>query len=97
MTCCPKMLGCFSKQSSEVLDYDVDFTEWFGNRLDTPESYEVEAEDGITIEYSELSGNIVKVILSGGEDFETYKITVKLTTTATLVKEADFTVSIKDV
>ena len=92
-----RILGKFQKQSAEVLDYDIDFTEWFSNREDTPVSFTAEAEAGITIVASTLVGNIVKVVLSEGVDGERYKITVLLTTSADLVKEADFTVTIKDI
>jgi hypothetical protein len=42
-----------------------------------------------------MAGPIVKVVLAGGTHGEKYKITVLLTTDEGLVKEADFTVTIK--
>jgi len=91
------ILGKFKKQSAEVLDYDVDYTEWFEDRIDSPASYVVTAEPGITIVSSTIDGMVVKVVLSGGLHGEKYKITARLTSTAGLLKEADFTVTIKDV
>ena len=91
------VLGKFNKQPAEILDYDVDFTDWFTNRTDAPASHTAVAEPGITIVSASRTGNVVKVILSGGTDDTSYKITVSLTTTAGLVKEADFTVKIKEV
>lgn len=91
------LLGRFVKQSSEVLDYDVDYTDWFSNRQDSAASFEVTAQAGITVEATSRSGNVVKTVLGGGTDGESYKLTVLLTTTAGLVKEADFIVRIKDV
>lgn len=91
------ILGKFSKQPSEILDYDVDYTDWFKGRTDTPASFVVSAEPGITIVGSARTGNIIKVILSGGTSGTKYKITVRLTTAAGLVKEADFTVAVKEV
>lgn len=91
------ILGKFSKQSAEVLDYDVDFTDWFSNRTDTPESFTSTAETGITVVSSARSGNVIKTVLSGGTSGTKYKVTVRLTTSANLVKEADFTVTVKDV
>lgn len=95
----PTLIGRQVKQSGETLDYDVSFEDWFENRSDAPASHTVVAEDGITVEDSSLTGEIVRVVLSGGTDGETYKITVLLTTNAATprVKEADFTVRIKDV
>lgn len=91
------ILGKFVKQPSEVLDYDIDFTDWFANRTDTPASFVVTADTGITILGSSRTGNVVKVILSGGTSGTKYKVTVKLTTVGLLVKEADFLVSVKEV
>ncbi len=95
----PTILGRKVKQSGETLDYDVSFEDWFENRSDAPASHTTTAESGITVEDSTLTGEIVRVVLSGGTDGETYKITVQLTTNAAtpIVKEADFTVRIKDV
>jgi len=91
------VLGKFNKQPAEILDYDVDFTDWFTNRTDTPASHTAVAEAGITIVSATRTGNVVKVILSGGVTDTTYKITVQLTTSAGLVKEADFAVKVKEV
>lgn len=91
------VLGKFVKQPSEVLDYDVDFSDWFSNRSDTPSTFTVTAETGITVVSSSRIGNVVKIILSGGTSGTKYKVTVKLTTTNLLVKEADFIVAVKEV
>lgn len=92
------ILGRFQKQPREVLDYFVDYTDWFTNRTDAPSSFAVEADTGIVVEGSELLGNVVKVVLSGGTSGK-YKVTVLLTTTASpaIVKEADFVVTVKEV
>jgi hypothetical protein len=91
------VLGKFDKQPAEILDYDVDFTDWFANRTDSPSSHTATADAGITIVSATRTGNVVKVILSGGVSGTTYKVTVRMTTTAALVKEADFAVKIKEV
>jgi hypothetical protein len=90
------VLGRFVKQPNEVLDYDVDFSDWFEGRTDTPSSHAVVAEAGITVVGSSRTGNVVKVVLSGGTVGAKYKITVRLTTNSFLVKEAEFVVSIKE-
>jgi hypothetical protein len=90
------VLGRFVKQPSEVLDYDVDFSDWFEVRTDTPSSHAVVAETGITVVGSSRTGNVVKVVLSGGTAGTKYKITVRLTTNTFLVKEAEFVVAIKE-
>lgn len=90
-------LGSFSKQSTETLDYNVDFSDWFSNRTDTASSQVTTADAGITVVSSALANNIVKVILSGGTNTTKYKITVRLTTSSGVVKEADFFVRIRDI
>lgn len=91
------ILGRFTKQPAEILDYDVDFSDWFTNRLDTLASFTVTADAGITVVGSTRSGNVVKVILSGGTSGTKYKIQIQLTTSAGMVKEADFVVAVKEV
>jgi len=91
------LLGTFTKQSTETLDYDVDYSDWFSNRSDAPSSHVVVVEPGVTLVSSNRSGNVVRAVLSGGTNGQAYKVTVRLTTTAGLVKEADFRVRIKDV
>lgn len=94
------ILGRFEKQPGETLDYDVDFSDWFVGRSSAPVSFTVTVDDpGITVAGQSLSGFVVKVVLSGGVDGKTYKVTVRLTTSdpVPLVKEADFTVRVKAV
>lgn len=93
------VLGRFTKQSAEILDYYVSFSDWFANRSDAPASVDVTSDSGITVADSGLSGTTAKVVLSGGVNGTRYKITVRLTTNATpaIVKEADFYVTVKDV
>lgn len=90
------ILGTFTKQPNEVLDYDVDYTEWFSTRSDQPNSHVVITEQGINVDNSAIIGKIVKVTLSGGVDDTAYKITVRLTTTGGIVKEGDFIVKVKE-
>jgi hypothetical protein len=93
------ILGRFTKQPGETLDYDIDFTDWFVGRSDSPVSHTVSVPAGITKLADSRTGNVVKVTLAGGLSGEKYKITIFLTTNASpaLVKEADFIVSVKAV
>lgn len=91
------LYGRFTKQSTETLDYDVDYTDWFDGRADAPELHEAVAETGITLDSSAMTGKIIKILLSGGTDGEKYKITARMITNSGVVKEADFTVRIKDI
>lgn len=94
------IIGKFQKQPDETIDYDVDFSPWFSNREDEPalvDPVAAVAEDGITIVSATLTDNVVKVTLAGGTAGTKYKVTVLLTTLSGLVKEADFTVTVKSV
>ena len=93
-----QVLGKFTKQPAEVLDYDVSFAAWFAGRTVQPASHQVVAEPGIDIVADSRTGTTVKVVLGGGTSGARYKVTVRMTTTGTvpLVKEADFIVAVKD-
>lgn len=96
----PGVYGRFSKQSGEVLDYVVDFTDWFSNRTDGPSFITPVAETGITIEAMSLVGPVARVVVAGGVHGGKYKVTVSLTTDASPVpirKEVDFIIEVKDV
>lgn len=92
-----RILGKFVKQPVDVLDYDVDYSDWMSGRTDTVASYEAEADAGIDLITSTRSGNVVKILLGGGFHGERYKITTRITTAAGLVKEAEFIVAVKEV
>lgn len=87
----------FSKQPSEILDYDVDFGPWLAGRADPPTSHEVIVPTGITLVADTRTEGVVKVVLSGGGDGERYVVTVRLTTQAGLVKETEFVVAVKEI
>lgn len=94
------VLGKFFKQPAEILDYDVDYTDWFSNRTDAPAASNpvtVSVEPGITLVTFSRTGLVVKAVISGGTAGTKYKVTVRMTTTAGLVKEADFTITVKEV
>lgn len=90
------ILGRFVKQPNEILDYDVDYSAWFVGRGDTATSISITTDPGIVLNGYSLVGTIAKAVLSGGVDGEKYKITVRLTTSSGIVREADFSVSVKE-
>lgn len=93
----PSILGKFTKQPDEVLDYDVSYVDWFSNRTDAPSSHNVTVPAGITKVSDSLTGKVVRVVLSGGTAGAQYKITTLLTTSTGVIKEADFIVKVKAV
>jgi hypothetical protein len=90
-------LGTFVKQPNEILDYIVDYSEWFVGRSDTPLQQNTTVDAGITLSSSTLIGTSVKVVLSGGTNGVKYKVTTRLTTTAGIVREGDFYVQVKEI
>lgn len=106
-----KILGKHEKQPREIIDYDVIYDDWFEGRTEAPLSFTYEVvrlsadpDDptppaaSLLVPQSQLVGNTVKLVVSGGAARERYKLTVLLTTTPVgLVKEADFILTIKEV
>lgn len=91
------ILGRFTKQPGETIDYPVDFTDWFEGRTgDSIASHTVTVEPGISIATHTRIGNVVTVVLAGGTTGTSYKTTVKITTAAGLVKEVEFVVKVKE-
>jgi hypothetical protein len=92
-----EILGEYIKQPAEVLDYDVDFADWLEGRDDEPAAHEVIVPVGLTKVSDGRTGTVVRVVLSGGADKTRHKITVRLTTSGGLVKEADFIVRVREI
>lgn len=84
----------FWKQPAEVLDYDLDFADFIDGTGDTILAVAA-VSDGLYVAGYRVDGNVVKVVLGGGETNEIYKTTVRVTT-KTRVREVDFVVSVKD-
>lgn len=98
------ILGRFTKQPAENLDYDTDLAEFLdGDTLvelggaPSPLSVVV-SPTGLTIGPTfVVGGTAVKQWLSGGTDGVTYKITSTVTTNAGRVIQYEFVVKVKDV
>ena len=94
------LLGTFTQQPNEVLDYDLDFDDWLPTAdyidsvelfvtptMPTPPSYAIAP-----------SSTRVKVwVYAGGTSGTAYKFTVRATTNDQRVKEAEIKVRIKEV
>jgi hypothetical protein len=77
------------KQPSEVLDYDVEYGDWLpdGDALSTA---------GAATDSTDLVIDSTQVWISGGIDGAQYKVTVTATTNDGRVKEADFTIRVRN-
>lgn len=100
----------FTKQPSDVLDYDIDMSEWFEDMVGDDIQSVVVSASGTGIapdlvlgpdvlpEYQLIDSPSVsfKVWVGGGVDGKTYKVTSKIVTGAGREKEIDFKIKVKD-
>lgn len=89
------ILERFTKQPADVQDYDIDFSEYLAPLADTPSSAVVEVEPGITLVNHLITGQRVKVWISGGSNGQKYKVTVRLTTVGGRVKEVEILIIVR--
>ena len=85
----------FTQQPNEVLDYDIDLTEWIATG-DSVQSTVASAEAGLTVTVSNGTTTTPKIWCSGGATGTTYKVTVTITTKGGRTKEIDFKVSVRE-
>lgn len=91
------ILGNFTKQPVDVLDYDVDYSEWLSDN-DNVQSAEISVTPtGLTVDSHFVNDPRVKINLSGGTDGVTYKVTVTATTTDGRIKQDEFKIKVKEI
>ena len=93
------LLGSFTKQPREVLDCDFDYTTVLTGRTDTinNKTVEVSPTAELSVVSSVIYGNKIKVVVSGGNNNATYKLTMLATSTAGLVYEDEVNVLVQEV
>lgn len=100
------ILGKFTKQPAETLDFDIDFSEFLsdGDSLVTvgdppvPSPLDVVVSPvGLTLGLTiVVGGSVIKQWVSGGTDGQKYKITLTATSNAGRVKQVEFIVRVKE-
>jgi hypothetical protein len=95
------LVGSFSKQVREVLDFDINYDPALGERPDsitlvTSEVDQVGAGH-LIVDSTSVAGRVVKAVVSGGLDTQLYKITLLVTTSSGLVYEDEVNVSVEEV
>lgn len=91
------ILGNFTKQPIDVLDYDIDYSEWLTTN-DNVENVNVTVEpSGLTVGNTFINDPRVKIYLSSGANGTTYKITITMTTTDGRVKQDEFKLKVKEI
>ena len=90
-------LGNFTKQPVEIIDYDIDYSEWL-TAGDNVQAASVEVSPvRLTVESTFINDPRVKIWVSGGTTGTTYKLTVTATTADGRVKQDEFKVKVKDI
>lgn len=90
-------LGNFSKQPAEVVDYDIDYSEWL-TAGDNVQSAVVDVSpSGLTVDSVFVNDPRVKIWLAGGTHGTQYKLSVTTTTADGRIKQDEFRVRVKDV
>ena len=100
------VLGKFIKQPTEVIDYDIDFSQFLteGDTLVTVGDPPVPIPLDVSVTPAGLviggtyvrNGTVVKQWLSGGTVGERYKVTLTVTSGGGRVKQVEFIVRVKD-
>lgn len=91
------ILGSFSKQPVEVLDYDIDCSDWIVSDDAVVSATATVDGTGLVINSVSVSSPRIKVWLSAGTNGSSYKVTVTITTDDGRIKQVEFRVRVKDV
>lgn len=93
------LLGSFTKQPREILDFDIDYSAVLEGRSDTISGVTLEVSpSGLTLSTPVITGNIMKAKVSAGTDAVTYKVTALATSTPSgLVYEDELDVLVEEV
>ena len=91
------IIGTAVQQPNDELDYDVDYTEWFGATADQLSTFSASVSPaGLNVLAAVASNNVGKLWISGGTAGTTYTITVTGVTTGSRVKEDEIIAIIED-
>lgn len=104
-------MSVFTKQPGDVLDYDVDMTDWFAELVDD----DIQSVDVVVTSFTEAVPTLVvgpvphapvvligeqpvrfKVWLGGGADYTDYRVNCLVKTEQDRTKEVEFTIKVRD-
>ena len=91
------ILGTFTQQPNERLDYDITFDEFLAAG-DTLVSASTTSDVGITVDLPIIdgTGRVVKQWISGGTTGTTYKIQIRATSSSGVIKEIEFKIKVRE-
>lgn len=92
------LLGNFNKQAVEVIDFDIDYSEWLtdGDNVQSA-TVVVTPTGGLHVDSVFYNDPRIKIWLSAGTNGVTYKLEVTTTTADGRVKQDEFKVKVKDI
>lgn len=90
------ILNTFTKQPSDVLDYDVDYTDFLSPGDSLASATATVSPAGLVVHTPLVVGNIIKLWVEGGVDGTKYKVTVNTVTALSRTKEDELVFRIKD-
>lgn len=90
------VLDTFPKQPNEVLDYDIDFSDWLAERDDTIASVTADCDDGIEVDLVTHLNGVVKLWMVGGTSGRSYKVTATVVTADGRTKEGDIRIQVRE-
>ena len=85
----------FTKQPGDLLDYDIDLSQWLPER-DELVDVEISHDPGVELQSYRVDPASVKLWIGGGVDGETYRFRVLAKTGAGRAKEVDFMIAVAD-
>ena len=91
------ILGNFTKQPVDVVDYDIDYSEWLTTGDNVQSTVVTVTPEGLTVDSVFVNDPRIKIWISGGTNGVTYKVTVTATTADGRVKQDEFRVKVKDI
>ena len=86
----------FEKQPSEILDYDIDATEWLTQGDNVIGAAVTIDNAGLTLDNTTINDDRIKIWLSSGVDGAVYKVTALISTEDGRAKEVDFGMRVID-
>jgi len=92
-----RVLGKFTKQPADLLDYRFDCAQWLRDCSDEIAGYAVTASPvGLQVLQVLHKDSSVAAFVGGGENGKTYKLTCTITTVGGRTKEAEITVRVRE-
>lgn len=98
------ILETYTKQPSEYKDYDIDYSVWLSDPVDTlfdvttsVECVSTPGDTALTVGRVDMTQQTVKLWVAGGTDGEKYKITINATTSGSRIDQSELIFKVKEI